>query len=79
MKLIDIGYGNLLNAERMIAVTSPDSLPVRRLVQDAKGEGRVVDATCGKKTRAVIIMDSDHVVCSAEEPAVIAERVNGNG
>lgn len=75
MKLIDIGGGSFVSAGRVVAVLSPESLPVRRLVQDAKNEGRVIDVSCGKKTRAVIVTDSEHVVLSAESPAVLEERV----
>ena len=76
MKLIDVGFGNYINAERIISIAAPESLPVRRLIQDAKNAGRVVDVSCGKKTKSVILTDSDHIVCSAEEPEVIAEKLN---
>lgn len=75
MKLVDIGGGSYVSAGRVVAVLSPDSLPVRRLVQDAKNEGRVIDVSCGKKTRAVIVTDSEHIVLSAEEPEVLEERM----
>lgn len=78
MELLNVGFGNYVNASRIISVVSPDSLPVRRLIQDAKNAGRVVDVSCGKKTKSVIITDSDHIICSAEETAVIAERIYGN-
>ncbi|MBE6683184.1 MAG: DUF370 domain-containing protein [Ruminococcaceae bacterium] len=68
MKLFDAGFGNFVNAERVISVVSPDSLPVRRLVQDAKNAGRLIDVSCGKKTKSVLITDSDHIICSAIEP-----------
>jgi regulator of extracellular matrix RemA (YlzA/DUF370 family) len=74
MKLIDIGYGNFISADRVVAVISPDSLPVRRLIQDAKNVGRVVDVSCGKKTKAVLITDSDHIVLSAETPEELNVR-----
>ncbi len=74
MKLVEIGGGSFVSAGRVVAVLSPDSLPVRRLVQDAKNEGRVIDVSCGKKTRAVIVTDSGFVVLSAEDPAVLKER-----
>ncbi|MGI6715648.1 MAG: DUF370 domain-containing protein [Eubacteriales bacterium] len=77
MKLVDVGFGNTVNASRVIAVVSPDSLPVRRLVQDAKNINRVIDVSCGKKTRSVIITDSEHLILSAEEVNVITERMNG--
>lgn len=72
MKLIDVGFGNYVSETRVVSVVSPESLPIRRLVQDAKNEGRVIDVTCGKKTKTVIITDSGHIVCSALEPAEIA-------
>ena len=77
MRLVDIGYGNLVSAERVVAVASPDSLPVRRLIQDAKNIGRVIDVSCGKKTRAVIITDSDHIILSAETTQLLEERFAG--
>lgn len=76
MKLVDIGYGNLLSAGRAIAVVSPDSLPIRRLIQDAKNISRVIDVSCGKKTKSVIITDSDHIILSSEAPQVLKERFN---
>ncbi len=76
MKLIDIGSGNLVNADRVISVASTDSLPVRRLVQDAKNAGRCIDVSCGKKTRSVIVTDSDHVLLSSEEIADLEVRFN---
>ncbi len=75
MKLIDIGGGSYVSAGRVVAVLSPDSLPVRRLVQDAKNAGRVIDVSCGKKTRAVIVTDSEHTILSAEDVAVLEERM----
>jgi len=74
MKLIDIGYGNLLMEDRVIMIIGPDSLPIRRLVQDAKNVGRVIDVSCGKKTKSVIITDSDHIILSAEEPQTLENR-----
>ena len=62
MRLVNIGFGNMVAASRLVAIVSPESAPVRRLVQDARETGRVIDATYGRRTRAVIIMDSDHVV-----------------
>ncbi len=75
MTLINIGFGNLVSAERVVAITSPDSAPIKRLVQDAKEEGRVIDASCGRRTRAVIIMDSDHIVLSAIQTETLAGRL----
>lgn len=76
MKLIDVGGGSYVSAGRIVAVLSPDSLPVRRIVQDAKNLGRVIDVSCGKKTKSVIVTDSEHTVLSAEEPNVIQERMS---
>lgn len=77
MKLINVGFGNMVSAARMVAIVSPDSAPVRRLVQDARDAGRAIDATCGRKTRAVIVMDSDHVVLSPLQPETVAGRMEG--
>ena len=78
MRLIDIGFGNTVNADRDVWVVSPDSLPVRRLVQDAKNINRVIDVTCGKKTKAVIVTDSEHVILSAVGVDELLERFNSN-
>ncbi len=75
MKLIDAGFGNYINCDRLISIVSPDSLPVRRLVQDAKNAGRLIDISCGKKTKAVLITDSDHIICSAEEPEILINAI----
>ena len=75
MRLIDIGFGNTVNADRVVCVVSPDSLPVRRLVQDAKNINRVIDVTCGKKTKAVIVTDSEHVILSSVQPETVASRI----
>ena len=74
MKLINIGFGNLVSEERLLAVVSPDSAPIKRLVQDARDRGSAIDATYGRRTRAVLIMDSDHVVLSAFEPETVIGR-----
>ena len=78
MRLIDIGFGNTVNADRVVCVVSPDSLPVRRLVQDAKNINRVIDVTCGKKTKAVIVTDSEHVILSADGVDELLERFNSH-
>ena len=65
MKLINIGFGNLVSAERLLAIVSPDSAPIKRLVQEARERGMLIDATYGRKTASVFVMDSDHVVLSA--------------
>ena len=77
MKLVNIGYGNMLASERLVAVVSPDAAPIRRLVQDARDTGRVIDATCGHKTRAVIVTDSEHIILSPLLPETVAARVDG--
>lgn len=74
MKLINIGFGNVVSANRMIAVVSPDSAPVKRIVTEAREKGLLIDATYGRRTRAVIVMDSDHVILSAVTPETVAGR-----
>ncbi len=74
MKLINIGFGNLVNADRLVAAVSPESAPIKRMVQDARDRGAVVDATYGRRTQAVLIMDSDHIVLSAFAPETILGR-----
>ena len=77
MKLVNIGFGNMINAARLIAVVSPDSAPIKRIVQESKERGTLIDATQGRRTRAVIIMDSDHVVLSYLQSETVANRLNG--
>ena len=74
MKLISIGFGNLISAQRLLAVISPDSAPVTRMIQEARDRGMLIDASFGRKTKAVLIMDTDHVILSANEPKTIAAR-----
>ncbi len=74
MQLLNIGYGNMISAERIIAIVSPDAAPVKRLVQGAKDRGMLIDASCGRKTKAVIVTDSDHVVLSALQPETLSHR-----
>ena len=76
MKFISIGYGNIVAADRVVALVRPDSAPVKRLVQDAREQGRVIDVSCGRRTRAVIITDSDHVILSAVQAETIANRLD---
>lgn len=76
MKFISIGYGNIVAADRVVALVSPDSAPIKRLVQDAREAGRVIDVSCGRRTRAVIITDSDHVILSAVQAETIANRLD---
>lgn len=78
MKFINIGFGNMVASDRIITIVSPDSAPVKRLVQDAKDTGRVIDVSCGRRTRAVIITDSEHVILSAIEAKTIANRLDSN-
>ena len=75
MQLVNIGFGSLLSAEQLIAVVSPDSAPVKRLVQEARDRGMLIDATFGRKTASVFIMDSDHVVLSALSTEKMAPRL----
>ena len=77
MKFINIGYGNMVAVDRIVTLVSPDSAPIKRLIQDAKDDGRVIDVTCGRKTRAVIITDSEHVILSAIQAETIANRLDG--
>ena len=77
MKLINIGFGNMVSANRVVAVVSPESAPIKRVIQDAKESGTLIDATYGRRTRAVIVTDSDHVVLSAIQPETVANRLNG--
>ncbi len=79
MKMINIGYGNMISAERIVTVISPESAPIKRLIQEAKDDGRAIDATYGRKTRAVIVMDSGHIVLSSLITETLASRINENG
>ncbi len=77
MKLLNIGFGNMVSAERLIAIVGPDSAPIKRMIQESREKGLLIDGTYGRRTRAVILMDSDHVVLSAIQPETIANRLNG--
>lgn len=79
MKLITIGYGNMVSAERIVTIVSPESAPIKRLVQEARDSGNAIDATYGRKTRAVIIMDSGHIILSSLITDTLAARINGSG
>lgn len=79
MKLINIGFGNMVSANRMIAIVSPESAPIKRIIQEAREKGVLIDATYGRRTRAVIITDSDHVVLSAVQPETVANRLIDEG
>ena len=78
MKFINIGFGNMVASDRIITIVSPDSAPVKRLIQDAKDGGRVIDVSCGRRTRSVIITDSEHVILSATQAETIANRLDSN-
>lgn len=74
MKLINIGFGNTVSSARLVAVVSPDSAPIKRIIQDAKAKGTLIDATYGRRCKAVIITDSDHIILSAISPETIGNR-----
>ena len=76
IKLINIGFGNVVSANKIVSIVSPEAAPIKRLVQEAKDEKRAIDATCGRRTRAVLIMDSEHVILSAVQPETIAARLD---
>lgn len=75
MKLINIGFGNMVAAGRLVAIVSPESAPIKRIIQDAKERGTLIDATYGRRTRAVLVMDSEHVILSAIQPETVANRM----
>lgn len=75
MKFINIGFSNLVAVNRIVAIANPDSAPIKRLVQDAKDDNRIIDVSCGRRTRAVIITDSEHVILSAIQPETISNRL----
>ncbi|MGI5907946.1 MAG: extracellular matrix/biofilm regulator RemA [Christensenellales bacterium] len=75
IKLINIGFGNIVNANRLIAIVSPESAPIKRIIQEARERGMLIDATYGRRTRAVIVTDSYHVVLSAVQPETVAHRL----
>lgn len=77
MKLINIGFGNMVSVGRLIAIVSPESAPIKRMVQEARERGVLIDATYGRKTRAVLIMDNDHLVLSALQPETVSNRLAG--
>ncbi len=76
MQLLNIGFGNIVSAERIIAIVSPESAPIKRMVQEAKDNKIVVDATCGRRTRAVLVMDSGHMILSAVQPETVGGRID---
>ena len=79
MKFVNVGFNNMVNAERVIAVISPDSAPAKRLIQDAKDQGRAIDCTSGRKTRCVVVMDTDHIVLSAIQAETVSARLGSAG
>ena len=76
MRFIGIGYGSMVSSDRIVAVCSPESAPVKRMVSDAKENGRLIDVTCGKKTKAVIVTDSDHIILSALTAEALCEKLS---
>lgn len=77
MHLVNVGFGNMVSASRMVAIVSPESAPIKRVIQDARDDGMLIDATYGRRTRAVIVTDSGHVVLSALQTETVANRLNG--
>lgn len=78
MKFINIGFGNMVAVDRVVALANPDSAPIKRLIQDSKDDGRAIDVTCGRRTRSVIVTDSEHVILSAIQTETIANRLENN-
>ncbi len=76
MKLLNIGFGNMVSTQRLIAIVSPESAPIKRLIQEARDRGNLIDATYGRRTRAVLIMDNDYIILSAIQPETVANRLN---
>lgn len=79
MKLINIGFGNMVSANRLIAIVSPDSAPIKRIIREAEDKGMLINATYGRRTRAVLVTDSDHVILSSIQPETVANRLRGEG
>ena len=77
MKLINIGFGNMVSSGRLVAIVGPESAPIKRIISDAREKGQLIDATYGRRTRAVIIADSGHVILSAIQPETVASRISG--
>lgn len=78
-RLINVGFGNVVSAGRLIAIVGPDSAPIKRILQEARERGVLIDATCGRRTRAVIFIDSGHIVLSAVQPETVAHRLTAQG
>ena len=79
MKLVNIGFGNMVSASRMVAIVSPESAPIKRLIQESKERGTLIDATHGRRTRAVIITDSDHIILTYLQSETVANRMTDEG
>jgi len=79
MKLINVGFGNIVSANRIVAIVSPESAPIKRIIQEARERGMLIDATYGRRTRAVIVTDSDHIILSAVQPETVAHRLSSKG
>ena len=77
MRLINIGFGNMISSARLLAIVSPDSAPIKRMIQEAKDRGMLIDASFGRRTRSVVVMDTDHVILSAIQPEALAARASG--
>ncbi|AFS78697.1 hypothetical protein DUF370 [Gottschalkia acidurici 9a] len=75
IKLINIGFGNIVSANRIVAIVSPESAPIKRIIQEARDRGMLIDATYGRRTRAVVVTDSDHIILSAVQPETVAHRL----
>ena len=78
MKLINVGFGSMVAANRLLAIVAPDSAPIKRVIQEARDRGMLIDASFGRKTKAVLLMDTDHVILSALTPEIITARWQGN-
>ena len=78
MQLVNIGFGNIIAANKIVAIVSPESAPIKRMIQEAKDAKTAVDATCGRRTRAVLIMDSGHIILSAVQPETVGSRIDKN-
>ena len=77
MRLVNVGFGNMVSVERLVSVVGPDSAPIKRMIQEARERGNLIDATYGRRTQAVLIMDSDHIILSALRPETVAARMGG--
>lgn len=75
MRFINVGFGNMVAADRVVALVAPDSAPMKRLISEARESGRIIDVTCGRRTRSIIVTDSDHVILSATQPETISNRL----